>query len=273
VAGYAALRKHLVAAGVVPACVSARPLRVYDPVQQLAIVDPEVLAAFGVDVIELGRAFSLADSDWVDWELPSASHAPCQMPCWAAPRPAADDTGAWVLCSPRTGRELGRMVAGGLYFEQTHFPWADTREHDRTVASYTPDAVAAAAAETMWGAFPSPPGPDVSAAELEAGARRLRGESDRAITAIFGGSLFETGPFVVRHDNFLAMLAGDRVRAERFLDALVAAHEAALDRFLGAVGPSVDVVLFGDDLGETRGPLISPKMYREIFKPRHARLW
>jgi len=32
-------------------------------------------------------------------------------------------------------------------------------------------------------------------------------------------------------------------------------------------------MLFGDDLGCQNGPLISPGMYREYYKPFHARLW
>src|ERR1041385_8059590 len=47
-----------------------KPIRVYDPVQQLAIVDEDVLERFQVDTIELGRAFCLDERDWVDWVLP-----------------------------------------------------------------------------------------------------------------------------------------------------------------------------------------------------------
>ncbi|HLA84177.1 MAG TPA: hypothetical protein VJL29_05245, partial [Thermoguttaceae bacterium] len=35
-----------------------RPTRIYDPIQQLAVVDDDVLDRFGVDTIELGRAFA-----------------------------------------------------------------------------------------------------------------------------------------------------------------------------------------------------------------------
>jgi len=38
-----------------------RPIRVYDPVQQLAIVDEDLLDRFRVDTIELGRAFAHED--------------------------------------------------------------------------------------------------------------------------------------------------------------------------------------------------------------------
>ena len=44
---YAKLRKSL---GLAP-----RPIRVYDPIQQLAIIDEDVLDLFHVDTIELGR--------------------------------------------------------------------------------------------------------------------------------------------------------------------------------------------------------------------------
>ena len=39
------------------------------------------------------------------------------------------------------------------------------------------------------------------------------------------------------------------------------------------MGPYIDVILFGDDLGMQTGPQISPKMYRDFFFPRHRTLW
>ena len=72
---YPRLREYL---GLEP-----RPVRVYDMQQQLAIVDDDVLDRFGVDTIELGRAFALDDADWADWTLPDGS--PCQVPVWTLP--------------------------------------------------------------------------------------------------------------------------------------------------------------------------------------------
>ena len=57
---YNKLRKHL--------NLEDKPIRVYDMVQQLAIVDDDVLDRFGVDVIELGRGFCLNEKDWKDWD-------------------------------------------------------------------------------------------------------------------------------------------------------------------------------------------------------------
>lgn len=41
---------------------------------------------------------------------------------------------------------------------------------------------------------------------------------------------------------------------------------------LDGVGDKVDVVAFGDDIGIQNGPMISPAMYRQYIKPRHAKL-
>ncbi len=252
---YARLRAHL---GLEP-----RPVRVYDPIQQVAIVDEDVLDRFGVDAIELGRGFALEDEHWVDWTLPDGTL--CQMPRWAAPERQG---GQWVLRS-RTGRVLGRMPDGALYFEQTYWPFFDGPEDL--------GALGDAFAECMWTAVAAPPGPLAAgpdgARRLAAGARRLRERTDRAVVALFGGNLLECGQFLYRMDGFLMLLAGEPRRAEAFLDRLVEFHLANLERFLGAVGPYVDVVLFGDDLGMQTGPQMSPAMYRRFFKPRHSVLW
>jgi uroporphyrinogen decarboxylase len=81
------------------------------------------------------------------------------------------------------------------------------------------------------------------------------------------------GQIHYRMDNFLMMLADEPERVHRFLDALMEIHMRNLDSYLGAVGDYIDVILFGDDLGAQNSPQISPRMYREFFKPRHAMMW
>jgi uroporphyrinogen decarboxylase len=239
-----------------------RPIRVYDPVQQLAIVDEDVLDRFGGDTIELGRGFALEEKDWADWVLPDGS--PCQMPVWALPEREA---GAWVIRSA-SSRVLARMPDGALYFEQVYWPYLEHDDLERL-----PEALG----ENMWGAVASPPGPLVAgpdgARRLAEGARALRARTDRAILGLFGGNLMENGQFLYRIDKFLMLLAGNPERAHTFLDRLVEIHLANLETYLAAVGPSIDVIVFGDDLGMQNGPQISPRMYREFFMPRHARMW
>ena len=234
-----------------------RPVRVYDIIQQLAIVDEDVLDRFGVDTIELGRGFARDDDDWADWVLPDGT--PCLVPAWSTPE---REDGRWVLRSA-SGRVLAAMPDGALYFEQTWWPYFD----DDTAP------LADAMAEGMWSAIASPPGPDVDAAALADGARALRAETDRAVIGLFGGNLVEAGQWLYRMDRFLLLLAAEPQQIHRFLDALVAYHLANLERYLAAVGEFIDVILFGDDLGAQTAPQMSPAMYREFFKPRHAAMW
>jgi uroporphyrinogen decarboxylase len=239
-----------------------RPVRVYDPVQQLAIIDEDLLDRLGVDTIELGRGFALEEQDWADWTLPDGT--PCQMPAWVRPE---RQPGEWVMRG-KSGRVVARMPDGALYFEQCYWPFLDGDDLD-----HLEDALD----EQMWGAVQSPPGPLVSGPEgyqkLAQGAQRLRSRTDRAIIGLFGGNLLETGQFLYRIDRFLMLLAEDPARVHAFLDRLLEIHLANLDKFLAAVGNNIDVIVFGDDLGAQGGPQISPRMYREFFKPRHARLW
>jgi len=239
-----------------------RPIRVYDPIQQLAIIDDDVLDRFGVDTIELGRGFAHEDEHWADWTLPDGS--PCQMPVWAMPE---REEGRWVQKSP-SGRVIGQMPDGAIYFEQTYWPYYEEDDLDRL-----PEAMA----ECMWIAMRTPPGPLVAGkfgdeAMIE-GAKALRQRTDRAILALFGGNLLEIGQFLYRNDKFLMLLAGEPRRAHEFLDRLVEMHLDNLEKFLGLVGPYIDVIVFGDDLGMQSGPQMSPAMYREFFKPRHAKMW
>jgi len=252
---YHRLREHL--------DLPEKPIRVYDPIQQLAIVDDDVLDRFGVDTIELGRGFALTDDCWADWELPDGT--PCQMPKWALPERAGN---RWVIRS-RSGRVIAEMPTGALYFEQTYFPFHDDPpEHNRLPEAF---------AECMWSAVAAPPGPLVDGTNgarlLGEGARHLRQRTTRAIIGLFGGNLLESGQFLYRNDDFFMLLAGEPARAHDFLERLTALHLRNLEKFLGLVGPYIDVIVFGDDLGMQTGPQISLPMYREFFKPHHARLW
>ena len=235
-----------------------RPVRVYDIIQELAVVDEDVLDRFGVDTLEMGRGFAMDPASWAPWTLPDGT--PCLVPAWSQPEPWE---GGWILRS-QSGRILAKMPKGALYFEQVYWPFADGPEDL--------DRIAEGFGESMWTAIASPPGP-ASKEGLAAGAARLRKSTDRAIIGLFGGNLLECAQFLYRIDNTLMMMAGEPDRMHRFLDKLMEIHLSNLERFLSAVGSSIDVIVFGDDLGMQTGPQMSPAMYREFFKPRHKTLW
>jgi uroporphyrinogen decarboxylase len=252
---YNRLRQHL--------GLPLKPIRVYDPVQQLAIVDEDVLQRFHVDTIELGRAFADEEKYWTDWILPDGT--PCHMPVWAKPDRL---NGEWVMRSSVSGKIIARMPEGVWYFEQANFPFLEHEDLGRLEAEFD---------ECMWSGIASPPGPIVAgaggAAALAEGARKLRQQTDRAIIGLFGGNLLELGQWFYRNDNFFMLLAGEPERAHRFLDKLMEIHLRNLDGFLSAVAEHIDVILFGDDLGMQSGPQVSPAMYREFFQPRERAMW
>jgi len=235
-----------------------RPIRVYDVIQQLAIVDEDVLQRFGVDTIELGRGFALEEESWSPWTLPDGT--PCYVPAWTN---IEKEHNRWVIRS-QSGRVIAQMPEGMLYFEQTYYPFLEGDDD--------PGRIAEALGECMWTAVAAPPGP-IDDHDLAAGAKRLRENTDRAIIGLFGGNLFEIGSFLYRDDGFMMLLASEPRRAHRFLDKLVEFHLQNLERFLACVGKYIDIILFGDDLGMQTGPMISAGMYREFFKSRHRLLW
>jgi uroporphyrinogen decarboxylase len=187
------------------------------------------------------------------------------MPQWALPE---RENGEWVFRSKRNGEIIARMPEGVLYFEGATFPFLEREDID---------AVEALFADCMWSAIASPPGPIAAGPGgeeiLSEGARRLRSGTERAIIGLFGGNLLELGQWFYRNDNFFMLLAGEPARAHRFLDKLLEIHLRNLERFLRAVAPHIDIILFGDDLGMQSGPQVSPAMYREFFQPREREMW
>jgi uroporphyrinogen decarboxylase len=69
-------------------------------------------------------------------------------------------------------------------------------------------------------------------------------------------------------ENFLADLILNREFAAALMDRVLSFHIRLYERYLEAVGEFIDVVQTADDLGTQEGPFISPKMYREMIKPR-----
>jgi uroporphyrinogen decarboxylase len=238
--------------------------KVYDMPQQLAVIDDDILDRFGVDCIELGRGFCLDDADWRPWVLPDGTE--CLIPHWVTP---ISDNGDWAINGP-DGTRIAVQKKGMVYFDQTYFPFMDNpgEKIDRLeeLLDYN-----------MWAGVSAPPGPVTWTEEgvrfLADGARRLREKTDRAIVALFGAPIFEGGQQLFRMDNYYILLASDRTLAHRFLDKLVDIYLRRLELYMKAVGPYVDVVLFSDDYGMQTGPQISPKMFREFFKPHHQELW
>lgn len=252
---YARLREYL--------GLPQKPIRIFDIIQLLAIVDRDVLDLFGVDTVEMSRAFCQDTAMWHDWTMPDGT--PCQIPVWLQPEREGDD---WILRS-ESGRVIARLPRKSPYFDQVYFPLED----GRIPGSDLPEVLA----ETLWAIPNTPPGPGPRSAEdvrcLVEQVREFRQNTDRAIIGLFGGSMLERGNQMFGHANFYMMLAASPEKVHAFLGVLTEYYLAQLEQFLKLFGPYIDIIAFGDDLGMQTGPQISPKMFRELFKPYHQRLW
>jgi len=237
---------------------------VYDVVQQVAQPEDALLDRFGVDVLDVGRAFNTEESDWYDVLLPDGS--PARYPVWF--RPQAREDGCWDVVLP-DGTRIATMPVGSTFFDQTCFPYVDGYPADYS-------GLAKAMGKVQWGALALSPWDNASRdgfwQTLRDRALALRQSSDRALIMGCGCNLFEWGTFLRRLDNFLADLVTAPAEVERLLDALLEQHLATLEKVCAAVGDIVDIIRFGDDLGMETGPLMSPATYRSLFKPRHAML-
>jgi len=71
-------------------------------------------------------------------------------------------------------------------------------------------------------------------------------------------------------DTFLMNMALYPEFAEALLWKLQAVCKELMANFLEALGPNVDIIKIGDDLGTQQSLLMSPDMYRRVLKPIHA---
>jgi uroporphyrinogen decarboxylase len=237
---------------------------VYDVVQQVTQPSSELLDYLRIDAIDLGRTFNTQDRDWYDYTLLNGRIA--QQPTWFRPRKQANGS----FLAYKGEEAIASMPATAISYDQIVYPFLD---------GY-PDHYNANLDEAMgrihWAALVHSPWDHASESDfwerLRLNALHLREHSDRAILLSAGCNLFEWGTFVRRLDNFLMDLVRAPAKVESFLDALMERHLSSLEKICCSVGDVVDIIRLGDDLGMNTGPLISPQMYRRIFKPRHALL-
>jgi uroporphyrinogen decarboxylase len=237
---------------------------VYDVVQQLAEPEDAILDYVQSDVIDLGRAFLNGDGDWKDFTLPDGS--PAKVPSYVD---LVSDGAGGRLTKHADGTVIGVMPKGAFYLSQQCFPLLDWDGRDMSVLDRLSDHMS----KVTWAAHPTAPGHKPMTPEHQAAvrrtAKRLYETTDHAIMAGFGGNLLEWGEFLFRLDNFLIDLLENPRKSLAVLDKLTEIHLENLEKFLDAVEGYVQIVQLGDDLGSQQATLISPRLYREVFKPRH----
>ena len=253
---YNRLKKHL--------GIDEGPTCVYDLVQQLAQPEQWYLNRFHIDAIDVGRAF-LSPKRCQPWRLPDGSAA--AAPDWF--RPELDDGGLQVRDAG--GDIIGRMPKDSLYIDQCFWPLSGPDGLDNF------EPLANKMSQVTWSAIPAAPFDepltDARLDEIARTARRLHESTEYSISLSVGCSLFEWSQFLFGMENTYLYMASEKKKLGHFLDRLAEVHLDTLERLLPKLRGFVQILVAGDDLGMQTGPQMSRQMYRELFFPRHKRIY
>ena len=116
--------------------------------------------------------------------------------------------------------------------------------------------------------YPWPEPKDEMVKGLEKKAEFLHKETEYFICAsAIGQGIFELGCYLRGFDQFLLDTAMNRDFIISFNTKAVEVSAKLNDFYFSVVGPYVDMVLLGDDLGTQSAPFMAPDTFRELFKP------
>ncbi len=214
------------------------PTVIVEPIQGLAKVDDEVLRLFGVDT-------------------------------------------RYIF--PKTPRGWdGTVAEDGYFMDKFGMRWQHSFRDEwgvkwhRPVSSHYYDMVERRLEQvtTMEG-LDTYPWPDPAA---EGRVDGLKEEIDHLFSetecAIFtsGQGIFELTWQCYGMENFFFAMADDLPFIKKLLDKSAEALAGLYGKFLDVTGPYLDCMELYSDYGTQLGPLISPKFYREVIKPRDMEL-
>jgi len=209
------------------------PIEIEDTMQQLACVHEDVKQRLGVDVYGLNPG---PPRGW-------------SMPRWSE--------GGYDKVRDEWGIEWWKPQQGGFYF--------DMRRH--------PLAAAQSPADLSGVSWPDP---------LDAGrfdglaARADELMNQRQVGYILGRNapgIFEIALWTRGSEQYYRDMLKNRPLAEAILDRVLEIKMKYWARALETVGRNVMMISEADDLCGQDGPLISTRLYREMLKPRHTKLF
>ncbi|MBI2194800.1 MAG: hypothetical protein HYU36_22700 [Planctomycetes bacterium] len=103
-------------------------------------------------------------------------------------------------------------------------------------------------------------------------AEKVRPEGRIFVLGGISAGMLEMGLWLRGFENFFCDLAENRVLAEALCEKILELKMRYWSEALARVGDLVDVVQEGDDYGGQDRLLVAPDLWRQMFKPRLARL-
>jgi hypothetical protein len=244
------------------------PVKVSEPFQMLGEIAPDLIEALGVDVVGVGpqnNFFGFAQDDWKPWT--TFAGTPVLVPGLFSTEPDAKGD---ILMYPEGDTSVppcARMPAGGFYFdaiirqEPLDEENLDPADNVEEFALLSPDDLAHVKRE----------------AERAAGA-------GKAVTFVVGDTGFGDIAFVpglkLKHPRGIRDVQQWYMSLSLRPDHLYEVFERQCEIGIGnleavhaAAGDAISVVyVTGTDFGAQDRPFISPKLYRDLFKPFHRRV-
>lgn len=245
------------------------PVKIVEPYQMLGEIKMDLLDAIGGDVVPLEGTrtfFGYHTRDWKPWRLHDGTPVLVPGGFNTVPEPNGD-----IMQYPEGDHSAppsGRMPSGGYYFDSLVRQPPIDDDHlnvEDNLEEFGPIT-------------------DENLAYFERESRRLYEETDKAILGNFGGTGF--GDIALVPAPWLKNPRGIRDIAEWYMstvsrrDYVYAIFERQCEIALDNLAKIYDVVghrvvgIFttGTDFGTQNGPFISPRAYRDLFKPFHRRV-
>jgi hypothetical protein len=239
-------------------------VKVVEPYQMLGEIKPDLMDALGIDVMGLGKPstmFGFKNEGWKPWT--TFAGTPVLVPAGFNTEP--DENGD-ILMYPEGDRSVppsARMPKGGFYFDSIprQLPLDDNNLRlEENLEEFGPIS-------------------DEDLAYLGREAKRIWTETDKAVLANFGGTAF--GDIALVPAPWLNHPKGIRDVEEWYVSTVTRRDfiykiferqcEIAiqnLEKIYQVVHNRVTAVfLSGTDFGQQNGPFVSPKTYRDLFKP------
>lgn len=245
------------------------PITVIDPMQMLGQIKPDLIEALGVDVVPIQSPltrFGFRNEGWKPWTLFDGT--PLLVPEKFNTEPERDGS---ILLYPEGDRSApasARMPKDGLYFDciirQPPLDESRLNPEDNMV-EFAPVA-------------------EEDLAHFRREAERLYMETDKAIVGSFGGTAFGNiaavpapglkYPKGIRDvEEWYASHVTRRDYIFRIFERQCEIGLANLEKVRQAVGNRITAALVsGTDFGAQHGPFISPKTYRDLYKPFHKQV-
>lgn len=236
-----------------------------DPIPMLASPDLEegleVFKKMGGDLLPLPRhkVFGIPATEWQQWTLKDGSS--CMVPGGFNPVEKEDGTLEMTLLN---GLAVLSMPARGHHFNLVSRPLGMI-ENVKQLQDILPML-------RQSGAF------SISDDELEVlqtNARKLNEEYNYPLVATGGPlffSLYQIGQELFGYEKFFTFMASEPELMHCWLEFLTSTGIERLGKYLRVLGPYLDVIMMGDDYGLQNSLQMSPKMFRQLFKPYLIRI-